>query len=808
MNVHRYPLPIIVLVLFLVAPCEVSGQRQSKIHIAVKNRRLSDIRKLLTEDGTLINKTDGDRRTPLHLAARYGSAELVSYLLQQGSDVNARCYNDFTPLHLTRNPEIARVLIKAGADLEAKSASGTAMKSAVSDRNLPLIKVFLDAGQSLSFENLVELEMVKEVAKTLEEKPWLAKSPRKVLHTASRKGNLELVRLLLRYGADPNQDYGFMNVSGVFTPLCSAVRAGHYEIAKLLCERGARTDVAGGKFYDTLLLLATAESDAEFVKLLVEYGVDVQVGDDEGRTPLHIACSLGDSEKVLTLIDAGADVNVANQNEATPYAFAMAKGHDEIADVLIERGALLDLFGACAFGRLDEVQEILNREPESTNSRDSFYRTPLFWAVDKGHVNIARRLIEAGADVKIRAPDVFEYANVNYGPMIDLRRAQNSRGDSLFHVAADHLGLGMLDLLFESGADINAIDSDGRSPMERAFRSRSADRDDLRRTVKWFIDHGAEVHPVGAKQSALSRAVRDVMLMRMLLDAETPDQKSLDESLRRAADGNDEVSKLLLDRGAVPDIYAASSLGLNDWVKKLHGISPNQIDTRRKNYPRLRPIELAACNGRQSTIELMLKLGAKLRNDRVSLLACAASSGDLPSVEFLIDRGAKLEARWNRSTALQVAVAENQKGVVEFLVRKGAKYRVVGDTGRSLLHIAASANAKDLIGYLVQLGIPVDAEDSRGDTALHDAASRGSLDAIKQLLESGADVNAANHRGQTPLDLAAVQRSTATAMFSGKDNEEKRQAAKMLVASGGQHGKESPSRGKGRGLNSLDELFE
>src|SRR5262249_47323901 len=156
--------------------------------------------------------------------------DTVAYLISKGSNVNAVCYNQFTPLHLTTDPEIAKVLIKNGTNLKAKSAAGTPLEYAVSQRNFPIIDLLLQAGEKLDIEALVSLGKTDEVAAILKEKPWLAKAPRKLLHSACEEGNLELARLLLKHGADPNLDYGFSNVFGVYSPLSSAVTRGHFEI--------------------------------------------------------------------------------------------------------------------------------------------------------------------------------------------------------------------------------------------------------------------------------------------------------------------------------------------------------------------------------------------------------------------------------------------------------------------------------------------------------------------------------------------------------------------------------------------------
>ena len=78
---------------------------------------------------------------------------------------------------------------------------------------------------------------------------------------------LESVKLLLANGADPNLGYEVINVSGAYTPFTSAVNGGHYEIAKLLCEHGARMDVTGGKNHHSLFHYVVGFRDAHRTEL-------------------------------------------------------------------------------------------------------------------------------------------------------------------------------------------------------------------------------------------------------------------------------------------------------------------------------------------------------------------------------------------------------------------------------------------------------------------------------------------------------------------------------------------------------------
>ena len=69
--------------------------------------------RIMQDDRTWIGKQDDMQQTPLHLAAQYGSVAVVQWLLSNGADVNARCYNRMTPLHFAKDPEVVKLLVSA-----------------------------------------------------------------------------------------------------------------------------------------------------------------------------------------------------------------------------------------------------------------------------------------------------------------------------------------------------------------------------------------------------------------------------------------------------------------------------------------------------------------------------------------------------------------------------------------------------------------------------------------------------------------------------------------------------------------------
>jgi ankyrin repeat protein len=188
------------------------------------------------------------------------------------------------------------------------------------------------------------------------------------LTAAAYDGTLEIVRLLLDHGADPNSEHGW--------PLQTAAAAGHEEVVKLLLEHGADVNknttnsnflagtalqaaVEAGKVEMVALLLssgadvnlgagdlappiyaATEKAESEIVKLLVSHRAELNIlGGAEQSVPLIGAAMYMHKADLKVLVDAGADVNMADVDGDTPLIIAAVCGEADSVEFLLENGA-------------------------------------------------------------------------------------------------------------------------------------------------------------------------------------------------------------------------------------------------------------------------------------------------------------------------------------------------------------------------------------------------------------------------------------------------------------------------------------
>ncbi|MHC4715724.1 MAG: ankyrin repeat domain-containing protein, partial [Planctomycetota bacterium] len=294
---------------------------------------------------------------------------------------------------------------------------------------------------------------IDEVRKLLDARPDLVRAsiPRgpckgdTALHKAVANDRRPVVELLLRRGADPNA----ANARGQ-TPLHEAIRS----------------------------------DSRETVELLLAHKADLTAEDAQGFTPLHMAVMMYKPEMAALLIDHGADVNAKGKGGMTPLAIAVmlsvmyGKNNPCIA-LLGEKGARTDIFTAAALGKVEQVRAFLKADPQAARAMAMGRISPLHIAAAGGHEEVARILLDAGADVEAGAG--------TWVPPLTL--------------AAGMGHANVVNLLLDSGAGIDAKDGDGGTPLGTAAYQGRKD------IVKLLLDRGAAANTAG-RDSPLAHAVK------------------------------------------------------------------------------------------------------------------------------------------------------------------------------------------------------------------------------------------------------------------------------------------------------------
>lgn len=582
------------------------------------------------------------------------------------------------------------------------------------------------------------------------------------LSLAAARGNLTLVKELL--GTDPK----LLSRESCSRALQSAVFRGRVKLARFLVAKGADVNTKGS---DSLPVLhaAVQHGHREIVELLLRHAASVHQKDTYGRTPLLMADS---REIVKLLLAAGANVNAKSADGVTALRQAARHADQETVEMLLAKGARHDVFTAAAVGRGDLVRNFLKDDPALAKAKDGSGSTPLIMAAKWGQAEVAKLLIESGADVKLRvsswSPTPLEVAasrevaellvahgarvnDRNESGRVPLHFAKNRKVAELFLTSGVNVDVmdkrrftplhlarnkDVAQLLLTKGAEIGAKTKDGRMPLHTATEEVRTE------VVELLLANGADVNAKGEHgQTALHAA---------------------------AGQGQIEIAKLLLSEGAGVNakdnygstpLHAAAAAGRKEMVDFLlaEGAHP---DPRAKSGAT--PLDNAVFDSHGDVVEMLLARGASPNTGSArSWLALqrAALNGDMEIAELLIQKGASVNAPgYEGRTALHTAVYWGHRGMTGLLLASGADARARDQSGNTPLHSAAVRDYKMIVELLVENGADVDAKNDFGWTPLHAATANGEKNAIAALLDLGADPNVEDDMGRTPFREACRRR--------------------------------------------------
>jgi len=191
-------------------------------------------------------------------------------------------------------------------------------------------------------------------------------------------------------------------------PLHYATSCGMHDVARFLIVEHSQDVNAQVTFWkDTPLHVASSGSYMEVVRVLLEFGADLEVKDLDGRTPLLRMSGRGDMELTRILLEHGADTEARDKHGHTPLLQTSERGHVDLARVLLEHGADTEarddgghspLHVASVKGHV-ELALVLLKHNAHIEALDKDNCTPLILASREGHVEVAQLLIKHGAGV-------------------------------------------------------------------------------------------------------------------------------------------------------------------------------------------------------------------------------------------------------------------------------------------------------------------------------------------------------------------------------------------------------------------------
>ncbi|MEZ5288361.1 MAG: ankyrin repeat domain-containing protein [Vicinamibacterales bacterium] len=433
------------------------------------------------------------------------------------------------------------------------------------------------------------------------------------------------------------------------------------------------------------------------VKALLADQVDVNQREGDGATALHWAVSVDDPAIVDLLLAAGARPDLANDLGVTPLHLAAANASPVIAAHLIERGAAVDaatpagvtpLMEAARVGQVEIVKALLARGASPSAHERARRQSALMWAVSRRHTDVARALVEAGADLGARTVARTVSVMLDRGPGREAKTSMQhgaqvqQGGFTALHFAAQSGDAGSAALLADAGAPLDDRAADGNTPLVLAAFSGHGE------VARLLLEKGADPNADGAGYTALHAATLRADLATV---------------------------QALLANGADPNARLAKGSPVRRFASQWALPRPFMGAT---------PLFVAAAYQESAIVRELLAWGAAVDTPNDAGLTPLFVAVDT-SFEKEV-RPTDLE-RWHLVDSDFPEVPTDEADVVATLsplAEAGADVNATNASGSAALHLAASQGWTKVIQLLADRGAALDRPNTAGRTPLDLATPR------------------------------------------------------------------------------------
>ena len=389
---------------------DVEKQRKNVFFYAVRKGEIKEVESILDE-GLDVESEDRIGWTAMIRAAEHGQQSIIQLLLQRGASVHHGTIGNRLPIHFASeygHVNIVEVLLSQDkSQLNLRDHLGqTPLHKASRNGRKEVVKFLLSQN---------EIEADPE-----DNDGW-----RPLMHAITDEDGL-MVEMILEYPeVDPNhrlKDHGQ-------TPLWLAITTKDDDrILQLLLQRSDLELNRTARFGEACIFRASMWSMLTGLQTLLKKGADVNLPNEDGRTPLSIAASRGHKEVLEILLKhPNIDLNQADELNKTPLMYAAEEDQKECVKLLLSHKPSLEV-------------------------RDKEGRTALSLAAIKGNKIPSKFLLKAGATVN----------------------TQDLKGNTPLALAAENNRDVVVRFLLENGADAELADEDEETPFDKA-RDRKLD---------------------------------------------------------------------------------------------------------------------------------------------------------------------------------------------------------------------------------------------------------------------------------------------------------------------------------------------
>jgi ankyrin repeat protein len=433
--------------------------------------------------------------------------------------------------------------------------------------------------------------------------------------------------------------------------------------------------------------------------------------------------------------------------------FRLQRGSWKVAEAPIYAPRVAPLYYVSALGHLCLARHLILTRPQDLDTRDDKGASPLLIALLAGKVEVSQLLIGHCVDFDIR--DTYGHNPLHmaaWNGLLDITRmllehdggtkalinARNKNGVTPLHIASRRHSHGVVALLLEFGADVDAEDKDKMTPLFYASKSIQSGE-----VAHLLLDHGASVHTRNKYGQTPLHLASEYNLSSVVAS-----------SLKLGADVNARD-----DDKATPLLCASSFFVEGGMTQRLllnHGAS---VHIRNKNGQT--PLHIASRRGLSDLMTLLLKFGADVdvrdNNDMTPLLCASRSSESSAAMQMLLDHDANIHVRNKKGqTPLHLSSRYNSSSIVSLLLKSGAEVDAQDHDNMTALLCASGPFRNDEVAHLLlDHGANIHMGTKKGQTPLHLASENHSSTLVELLLKMGTDVDVQDDDNMTPLHYAS-----------------------------------------------------